>query len=253
MKKLFVLPLLISFALVFTSCKSDDNTVTPAPTYKISGTVTDAEGNFLANITVTLSGGASETATTDATGDYSFENLVSGGDFTVTVSSPDYDFETASVSVTGLSMDEDIDFQAKDGIVGEWLSAGSNIAPLLDIIFAGSGGVDTIYANFNSDKSYTVRQVNGDATVINYAGTYSNSKSNVGNIYTIVTNQTAPSVATSEGIYEIDRTQSPHFMQYEIVLTSGTQNVPPTPQAGFGSTNGGAFGTTNVQKYIRIQ
>ena len=253
MKKLFVLSLLMSFSLLLVSCSKDDNTVTPSPTYKISGTVTDAEGNFLADITVNLTGAAQKTTTTDASGAYTFEELTSGSDFTVTVTSTDYDFETASVSFAGLSQDETADFTAKDGIVGVWLSAGTNVAPLLNVIFAGVGGVDSIYATFNSDKSYTVRQINGDATVINYAGTYSNSKSSVGNIYTIITNQTAPSVATSEGIYEIDRTPSPHTMQYEIVLTSGTQNVAPTPTGGFGSTNGGAFGNTNVQNYIRIQ
>ncbi len=254
MKKLFVLSLLMSFSLLLVSCSKDDNTVTPpAPTYKISGTVADAEGNFLADITVNLTGDAQETTTTDASGAYTFEALNSGSDFTVTVSSPDYDFETESMNITGLSQDETVDFTAKDGIVGVWLSAGANVAPLLNAIFQGVGGVDTIYATFNSDNTYTVRQVNGDATVINYAGTYSNSKSTVGNIYKIVADQTSPSVATSEGIYEVDRSQSPHFLQYEVVLTSGTQNVAPTPEDGFGSTNGGAFGNTNVQKYIRIQ
>ncbi len=254
MKKLFILSLLMSFSLLIVSCSKDDNTVTPpAPTYKISGTVTDAEGNFLANITVDLTGGAQKTTTTDASGSYAFEDLPTGTDFTVTASSPDFDFETESFDITGLSQDETVDFTAKDGIVGVWLSAGANVAPLLNTIFAGVGGVDSVYATFNSDHSYSVRQVNGDATVINYSGTYSNSKSSVGNIYTIVANQTSPSVATSEGIYEIDRTQAPHFMQYEVVLTSGTQNVAPTPELGFGSTNGGIFGTTNVQNYIRIQ
>jgi hypothetical protein len=174
MKKLLVLSILFSFALLIVSCSKDDNTVEPTPT-------------------------------------------------------------------------------PTDELVGVWLSTGSNVAPLLNTIFAGSGGVDSIFATFNADKSYTVRQVNGDSTVINYAGTYTNDKSSVGNIYTITTNQTSPSVATSEGIYEINSTPSPSTMQYEIVLTSGTQNVAPTPAGGFGSTNGGAFGNTNVQNYIRIQ
>ncbi len=254
MKKLFILSLLMSFSLLLVSCSKDDNTVTPpAATYKISGTVTDAAGNFLSGITVNLTGDAQKTATTDAAGSYTFEELNSGADFTVTVSSPDYDFQTASINLTGLSQDETADFTAKDGIVGVWLSAGANVAPLLNTIFAGSGGVDSIYATFNSDNTYSVRQVNGDLTVINYSGTYSNQKSSVGNIYSLVANQTTPSVATSEGIYEIDRTQTPHFMQYEVVLISGTQNVAPTPETGFGSTNGGVLGTTNVQNYIRIQ
>jgi hypothetical protein len=254
MKKLFVLSLLMSFSLLLVSCSKDDNTVTPpAPTYKISGTVMDAQGSFLAGVTIDLTGDAQKTTTSDASGAYTFETLNSGSNFTVTVSSPDYDFETESMNITGLSQDETVDFTAKDGIVGVWLSAGANVAPLLNTIFAGSGGVDSIYATFNSDNTYIVRQVNGDATVIAYAGTYSNSKSSTGNIFTIITDQTAPSVATSEGIYEIDRTPSPHSMQYEIVLTSGTQNVAPTPELGFGSTNGGIFGTANVQNYIRIQ
>ena len=42
-------------------------------------------------------------------------------------------------------------------------------------------------------------------------------------------------------------------MQYEVVLTSGTQNVAPTPETGFGSTNGGALGTSNIQKYIKVR
>ncbi len=254
MKKLLVLSLLMSFSLLLVSCSKDNNTVTPpAATYKISGTVADANGSFLNGITVNLTGDAQKTTTTDASGAYSFEDLASGSSFTVTVSSPDYDFETASTAITALSQDETADFTAKDGLVGVWLSAGANVAPLLNTIFQASGGVDSIYAAFNTDKTYSVRQVNGDATVINYAGTYSNSKSSVGNIFTITTDQTVPSVATSEGIYEVDRTQSPHFMQYEIVLISGTQNVAPTPDGGFGSTNGGVLGTLNVQNYIRIQ
>ena len=252
MKKLFALSLLFSVVLFFTGC-SDDETTAPAPTYKVSGTVTDAAGNFLANVKVRLSDGKTDSTTTDASGKYTFADLESGSSFTITPVTADYDFDPASKQAASLSADVTLDFAAKDGITGLWVSAGANVAPLLDIIFAASGGVDTIYAEFLANKSYTVKQINGDATVLNYAGTFSNAKSTVGNIYTIITNQSTPSAATSEGIYEIDRTQNPHFMQYEIVLTSGTQNVPPTPQDGFGSTNGGALGTINIQKYVRVR
>jgi len=253
MKKLFALALIFSAVTFFTGCSDEDTVTPPAPTYKISGTVTDASGNFLSGIKVRLTGGKTDSTTTDATGKYSFTGLASGGTFTLTPVSADYDFEPVSKNSANLSADVVLDFGAKDGITGLWVSAGTNVAPLIDLIFGGVGGVDTVYAEFFANKSYSVKQVNGNGTIINYTGTITNAKSTVGKIYTIITNQSTPSVATSEGIYEIDRAQNPDFMQYEIVLTSGTQNVPPTPTSGFGSTNGGAFGTQNVQKYVRAR
>ena len=138
-----------------------------------------------------------------------------------------------------------------DPMIGTWISAGTNVAPLLNVIFASVGGIDTVYATFNANNSYAVKQVNKNKSVINYGGTYSLTKSSTGTIHKISINQTTPSVATNEGIYEIVTTATPNTMKYEVVLMSGTQNVAPTPTAGFGSTNGGAFGTTNVQNYVK--
>lgn len=253
MKKLLALTLLFSVVFFFAGCSDDDSPTPPAQTYKISGTVTDASGNFLANVTVNLSGDKTASTTTDATGKYSFTDLQSGASFTVTPVSNDYDFDPLNKAVTSISADQTVDFAAKDGITGLWISTGNNVASLLNVIFAAYGGIDTIYAEFYANKSYSVKQVNGDKTVINYSGTFSNQRSSVGTIYSIVLNQSTPSVATSEGIYDIDRSQDPDFMQYEVVLTSGTQNVAPTPETGFGSTNGGALGTSNIQKYIKVR
>jgi len=135
-------------------------------------------------------------------------------------------------------------------IWGRWLSTGANIAPLLQTIF--SNNIDSIYASFSPDGTYLVNQLNVDGTFLNYGGTYSVQASSVDYIYTIVITQTTPAVATVEGMFEVDLSENPNFLTYEVVQTSGTQNVPPTPAAGFGSTNGGAFGTLNVQKYIRV-
>jgi hypothetical protein len=43
-------------------------------------------------------------------------------------------------------------------------------------------------------------------------------------------------------------------MNYEVAQTEPqiAGVTPPTAQGGFGSTSGGAYGTTNVQKYIKI-
>lgn len=137
--------------------------------------------------------------------------------------------------------------QVDPDLVGTWLSTGDNIAPLLQLIFQNQ--IDSIYATFGDDQTYSVRQVQLDASVIAYAGVYSANASSVGNIWTIQLEQSVPSTATVEGIYEIDLTVQPDTMLYEVVDIA--LGIPPTPQGGFGSTNGGALGMDNVQKYVR--
>ena len=72
-----------------------------------------------------------------------------------------------------------------------------------------------------------------------------------GDIHKISIVQTKPSAATNEGIYQISSTANPNTMKYEVVITSVGTNVPPTPEKGFGSTNGGALSTTNVQTFVK--
>jgi hypothetical protein len=134
-------------------------------------------------------------------------------------------------------------------IVGSWLSAGTNVAPLLDAIFTAYSGVDSIYATF-TETDYAVRQVCGNSVVVNYSGTYTALKDDATGIYTLTIAQTLPSATSNAGIYKV-YDASPDSMKYEVVLVNGT-NTPPTPATGFGSTNGGAFGTTNIQRYIRL-
>ena len=46
-----------------------------------------------------------------------------------------------------------------------------------------------------------------------------------------------PSTALAEGMYQVDTTQTPARMQYEVVQTQPTNGLtPPTPSKGFGST-----------------
>ncbi len=83
-------------------------------------------------------------------------------------------------------------------IVGNWLSAGADVAPLLAVFF------DSIYADFHSDNTYQVRAVDPNGVSTFFTGTYTVSPSGVGNIYTITLQQNSPAVATVEGIYEIN-------------------------------------------------
>ncbi|GCD77960.1 hypothetical protein JCM31826_14420 [Thermaurantimonas aggregans] len=155
---------------------------------------------------------------------------------------------TASALVGCQKQDDNNDDNTNQlvGIQGKWQSSKSNVAPLLVTLFQ----IDSIYAEFNTNNTYEVRQWNRDGVQLpTLTGTYTQTKSNVGNIWTIRVEQTAPSALISEGIFEI----TGNTMKYEIVQTQpDIQAVPPTPQGGFGSTNGGALGQANVQTYVRV-
>lgn len=71
-------------------------------TYSINGTIT---GDVIEDVTITLSGDASQTTTTDHNGNYTFVNL-SDGDYTVTPSLSGYDFEPASRNVAIAGADQ---------------------------------------------------------------------------------------------------------------------------------------------------
>ncbi len=84
------------------------------------------------------------------------------------------------------------------GIIGQWISAGANVAPLLI-----SAGVDSIFADFKADFSYVVESYSVDGSKTTLSGTYVQTKSSVGNIWSIVVNQSSPSSLISEGILKL--------------------------------------------------
>ena len=75
------------------------NIITPESTYDISGTVALSGGGVLQGVTITLSGTSSGTATTDASGNYSFIDLVNGS-YTVIPSLAGYTFNPISQALT---------------------------------------------------------------------------------------------------------------------------------------------------------
>ena len=141
------------------------------------------------------------------------------------------------------------EFSSVNGIVGTWVSRGEDVAPLLVTFFQ----VDSIVATFNANQTYEVLQYAGGATApLTLTGTYAQTLSSVGTIWTITVDQSAPSSLTSEGIFEVDPSGNPNSIRYEIAQTSPDIGATaPTPQAGFGSTSGGSVGDTNIQVYKR--
>jgi hypothetical protein len=249
MKKLFALLLIAFVAINFVACSSDDDEgPTGTTTYKISGTVTDADGNGVGNQTVEAkSADETKTTTTDSQGAYEFTGLKAGATYTVSVNGTDYYFTTSDNAEVTLNADANVNFTAV-GIYGTWVSEGTNVAPLLVSLFATA----RIEATFNSNGSYEVVQTDTSGASVTLSGTFTMTKSSVDNIFEITAEQTSPAALTSTGIFEIYSDSSPFTMKYEIVQTSPDIGAtPPTPAAGFGSTNGGALGTINVQTYIR--
>jgi hypothetical protein len=135
-------------------------------------------------------------------------------------------------------------------IIGTWVSQGADLAPLL----AGAPFNNTkITATFKDDGTYLVVGIDSSNKEIDYTGTYQIMTSAVGNIIEIRLSQVTPSTAQAEGMYQIDTTQTPARMQYEVVQTQPTNGLqPPAPDKGFGSTiyNGMQISTL-VQKYSR--
>ena len=249
MKKLLALLLVAFLAINFVACSDDDDDGPTGPsTYKISGTITDADGNGVGNLTVEAkSADDTKTTTTDSQGNYEFANLTAGATYTITADGANYYFKTAGTGEVTLNEDVTVNFTAV-GIYGTWISEGANVAPLLFSLF----GTARIEATFNSNGSYEVVQTDTSGASLTLSGTFTMTKSSVDNIFEITVDQTSPAALTSIGIFEIYSDSSPFTMKYEIVQTSPDIGAtPPTPAAGFGSTNGGLLGTSNVQTYVR--
>jgi hypothetical protein len=276
MKNRAFLFLSIAFAALigFSSCSKDEN---QAPKFKSAEVSTD-------NKTITVTFSESVYANADNTGALTAASLLVTApaevEFTYTVDHT-AGSATAIVNLTitsvvqgtekftikpaaatsvydneGLAMEAsqtiETNAAAQDlGIMGKWLSEGENVAPLLVTYF----NVLKVDAEFKADYTYVVNQYNiGNTTTtpdIIFTGTYEIEKSTVGEIWTVTCNQELPYAAIASGIFEVKT--NPEVLWYEVVQTSGTQNVPPTPAAGFGSSNGGTLGVLNVQKFVRVQ
>lgn len=75
-------------------------------TYAISGHIQDGSSAVISGVTVTLSDGQSCSTTTDASGNYSFANLPSGLNYTLTPSMTGYKFSPTSLLYNNLSANQ---------------------------------------------------------------------------------------------------------------------------------------------------
>ncbi|MBI9055216.1 MAG: hypothetical protein JEY96_15440 [Bacteroidales bacterium] len=272
-KSLIWIAIMLISAIGFSSCSDDTENKSPIfenislSTNNETVTITFSEAVY-ANADETGNLEASDFIVTITGVDFTYDVVHTAGSETMTINLVITSITDGTETVTvkpasamsvydnkGKAMDElemiTSESVAKDlGIIGNWYSSGDNVAPLLVTYFT----VDSIYAEFKADNTYEVEQYNigntsGTPDLI-FTGTFTIEKSLTGEIWTIDITQELPYAATSGGIFEIKT--SPEVLWYEVVQISGTQNTPPTPEDGFGSSTGGAFGDTNIQKFIRI-
>jgi subtilisin family serine protease len=83
------------------------------PVFSISGSVKDANGAGVPDITMFLSGGQSAlAATSGSSGNYSFNGLPANLNYTVTPSHPNYNFTPASINIASLTSNQGANFIA---------------------------------------------------------------------------------------------------------------------------------------------
>jgi hypothetical protein len=118
--------------------------------YAVTGRVAYANDAGAAGVTVTLSGAQAATAVTDAQGNFSFNNLAAGGNYTVTPASAHHTFAPASRSFEDLSADASATFAAT---AVEYRVAGlvtEKGAPLAGVEVAVTGTHPALSAALNS-------------------------------------------------------------------------------------------------------
>jgi hypothetical protein len=130
-------------------------------------------------------------------------------------------------------------------LVGEWLSEGDNVAPLLVNVL----NLVSVQAIFD-ELTFEVNSADADGNMGQQTGTYSVELCPGSDTkYSILLEQTAPSAITVQGIYEIDGCMDPAVMRYEVIQTEPDLGaVAPTCDDDFGT---GQFGADNIQIFLR--
>lgn len=135
-------------------------------------------------------------------------------------------------------------------VVGTWLSTGANLAPGFT---QAPFNVMSISGVFNADATYTVTSTDSTGKMTTTSGTWTGTPSTVAGIFNLTQNQTQPSAATAQGIFQINAAAVPPLLTLEGIQTMPSVGAtPPTAEGGFGSTMVNGMKTSNwIQKYVR--
>ncbi len=129
-----------------------------------------------------------------------------------------------------------------DAWVGEWLSTGADVAPILVTLFA----YDSVRVTLNENNTVQLDTHPAGGAWTSLSGVYTATKSASGDVHAIAINYTA---FEQEGIIQVIG-GTPDKLWLEAVQTvPDIGAVPRTPATGFGSDAG--LGALNIQKYDR--
>ncbi len=157
--------------------------------YTISGQIT-FNGSGLSGANVVLSGGASNSTTTDANGNYSFATLPSGGNYTVTPSLTGYTFDPVNRSFTNIQANQLANFAATQLVV---YSINGQIT------YNGSGLSGATIALSGTSSSSTTTDSNGNYSLANLpsGGTFTVTPSKLGYMF-VPSNITFNNLSTNQ-------------------------------------------------------
>ncbi|MFL6208692.1 MAG: carboxypeptidase regulatory-like domain-containing protein [Pyrinomonadaceae bacterium] len=149
-----------------------------ALTVSVSGRVLDANNPTagLSGVTVTLSGSAGGTTTTDVNGNYSFTGLAFGGNYTVTPARTNYEFESPAQTFSNVQSNRTADFMATlVFVISGRVTDGATGAGVSNVTITVSG-TRTVVTTTDQTGNYAVTIAAG--------GTYSVTATSPYNVFT---------------------------------------------------------------------
>ena len=164
---------------------------------QVSGQVTDPGSNPVSFVTVKLTGAQTRQTLTDASGNYSFPNVLPGGNYTITPLKTNYTFAPTSQSLTNVTANQTVNFTANinsvtlNGKVKDANSAGvSGVTVTLSGSQSGSQVTDTTgnysFTNLPAGGTYTVTPTRSTDTFVPANKTFSNLGSDQTTDFTLV-------------------------------------------------------------------
>jgi hypothetical protein len=137
----------------------------------------------------------------------------------------------------------DDDAKDVDAWIGTWLSAGTDVAPILVAFFQ----YDSVRVEFKDDNTLTLESHVANGAWTTLQGTYVVTESADGNIHHFAANYTA---FEQEGIIDVTD-GDPDVLRLEAVQTvPDIGAIPPTVAGGFGVDP--IFGAGLVQTYKKV-
>lgn len=130
-----------------------------------------------------------------------------------------------------------------DPWVGAWLSAGTDVAPILATFF----NYDSVRVTMTSEGTVTTESHIKDGAWSTISGTYAVTKSATGTVHSISLIYTA---FEQEGIFEVTSGTPDTFKLEAVQTVPDIGATPRTPETGFGSDV--TLGTANIQNYKKL-